>query len=375
VAQGLAQEIAPTPAERRIAAARKLTAAQPARAQSHVELAAAFARRARETGRVEDYAQAAQAVQRALALDPDAVEARKTEIWILLGQHRFAEALAKAEALNARVPDDPTVYGLLADAYAELGRYDDAEKAVQWMLDLRPGTVAALTRAAYLRELFGDLDGAVELMETAHDRTPPTETEERAWILVQLAHLRRTQGKLALAEELAEQALRAFPTYHYALGELAAVRSAQGRHDEAVVLLRRRLAVSPHPEHLFALGVELTRAGRKREAGSAFAEFTQAARAESAAADNANRELILYLVDYARRPAEALEIARREITRRRDINTLDTYAWALSANGLHRQAKTVIDEALAVGTKDSAILEHARIIASRLAAPGDSAVR
>ena len=51
------------------------------------------------------------------------------------------------------------VYGFLVDAYAELGDYAEAEKAAQWMLDLRPGNVPGLTRAAYLRELFGDLDG------------------------------------------------------------------------------------------------------------------------------------------------------------------------------------------------------------------------
>jgi len=37
------------------------------------------------------------------------------------------------------------------------GRYDDAERSAQWMLDLRPGNIPALTRAAYLRELFGDI--------------------------------------------------------------------------------------------------------------------------------------------------------------------------------------------------------------------------
>ena len=32
------------------------------------------------------------------------------------------------------------VYGLLTDAHVELGNYAEAEKACQWMLDLRPET-------------------------------------------------------------------------------------------------------------------------------------------------------------------------------------------------------------------------------------------
>ena len=43
------------------------------------------------------------------------------------------------------------------------------------MLDLRPGNVPVLTRGAYLRELFGDVDGALEFMTDAFDRTSPDE--------------------------------------------------------------------------------------------------------------------------------------------------------------------------------------------------------
>jgi tetratricopeptide (TPR) repeat protein len=357
---------AATPAERRILAARKQIDLQPSRAQPYTDLALALARRARETGDPDYYVEAARALQRALALEPDGIEARKAEVWVLLGQHRFAEALPKARALLARMPDDPMAYGLLADALVELGHYSEAEEAVQWMLDLRPGTVAALTRAAYLRELFGDLEGAIELMDAAFQRTPPTEAEDRAWILTQLAHLQRESGRTALAEETAQLALTLFPRYHYALGELAAIRGVQGRHEDAVALVRQRYEAAQHPEHLFALAEALARAGRHAEAAAAFRDFERTARAESAEVDNANRELILYLVDRAGRPDEALEVALREIGRRRDIFTLDAYAWALSAAGRHREAKAAMDEALAVGTVDSRIRGHARVIASRL---------
>ena len=62
------------------------------------------------------------------------------------------------------------VYGMLTDANIELGKYAEAEKSAQWMLDLRPGNIPALTRAAYLRELFGDIEGALELMQQAFGR-------------------------------------------------------------------------------------------------------------------------------------------------------------------------------------------------------------
>jgi len=105
----------------------------------------------------------------------------------LLGKHEFAAALEEATKLNKKIPDDVMIYGFLTDANIELGNYADAEKSAQWMLNLRGANVPSLTRAAYLRELFGDNEGAVELMEMALRSVSPTEVEDRAWITTQIA--------------------------------------------------------------------------------------------------------------------------------------------------------------------------------------------
>ena len=125
------------------------------------------------------------------------------------------------------MPDDILVYGFLTDANAELGNYSAAENAAQWMLNLRPGNLPGMTRAAYLRELFGDVDGAYELMDMAYQSTVPTETEDRAWILSQMGHLRFVAGRTDDADNILKQALQIFPGYHYALGNLAKVRITQ----------------------------------------------------------------------------------------------------------------------------------------------------
>lgn len=91
---------------------------------------------------------------------------------------------------------------------------------------------------------------------------------------------------------------------------------AQKRYGDAVTLFRRRYDSAPHAENLYTLAEALESAGRTEEAGRAFADFEKAALAESPLADNANHELIAYYVDHARRPQQALEIARREIARR-----------------------------------------------------------
>jgi len=312
-----------SPAERSMAQARKLIAKKPSDFEAYNALALALSRRARETSDVTFYAQGEEALQKSFAISPDNLDGQKIRVWLLLGKHEFAAALEAAKTLNKKMPDDVMLYGFLTDANVELGNYKDAETAAQWMLDLRAGNMPGITRAAYLRELFGDIDGSLELMNMAYQSTPPSEVEDGAWIVTQMAHLNLTIGKLDEAEKLAQQALAMFPGYHYALGNLARVRIQQKRFDEAVDLLKQRYHAAPHAENLFDLAQSLKFAGRKDEARNAFAEFERKSLLETNRADNSNHELIFYYADYANQPANVLEVARREYARRHDVFTLD----------------------------------------------------
>jgi tetratricopeptide (TPR) repeat protein len=352
-----------TPAQRRIAAARQAIAANPDRYEPYNDLALGLTRRARETADPTLYAQAEEALQDSFRLSPGNLEGERVRIWALLGRHEFAKALELAAALNRKIPDDLLVYGFLTDANAELGNYEEAEKACQWMLDLRQGNVAGLTRAAYLREIFGDVEGAIQLMELAYQRTPPDEVEDRAWALAHVAHLELMRGRMDPAEKLLEEALGLFPGYHYALAGMAKLRTNQKRANDAVDLLRRRYQAAPHPENLYALAEALGRAGRRDESAGAFLEFERKARAEMNSGDNSNRELIFYYTDHAAEPREALRIAEAEIARRRDVFTRDAYAWALHSNGRDEEARRQIEQALAVGILEARMLYRAGKIA------------
>lgn len=355
-----------SPAARSVAAAQQAIEARPDHAAGYNALAMAYARRARETSDTAFYAKAEQAVEQASRRAPGDLEIERTRVWILLGRHEFAAARERARALQRRVPDDVLVYGYLVDANVELGSYAEAEEAAQWMLDLRPGNVPGLTRAAYLRELFGDPDGALELMSQSYDRLQPAEVEDRAWVLTQIAHLLLVLGSPGDAERALEQALSLHPDYHYALAGLARVRLAQRRLDETAALLRRRYDAAPHPENLYDLALALERAGASEEAERAYTRFEKEASAESEGADNANRELVFYYVDRARRPEDALRVAERERQRRQDVFTRDAYAWALHANGRSEAARSEIQQALAVGVRDPLLFYHAGMIASGL---------
>jgi len=359
-----------TPAERSILQAKRLIEKNAKDFEAYNGLALALSRRARETSDVAYYAQAEEALRKSFAISPDNFDGARTHVWLLLGKHEFATALAEAKRLNQRMPDDVMTYGFLTDANVELGNYQDAEAAAQMMLDLRPGNLPAMTRAAYLRELFGDVDGALELMNMALQSTAPSEVEDAAWILSQMAHLELAIGNAMEAEKNVQQALTLFPGYHYALGNLAKVRIQQKRYDEAVQLLQQRYQAASHAENLFDLAEALQLAGRSEDAKKAFAEFEKRSIVEANRADNSNRELVFYYADYSHEPLKALEVAKREFAWRHDVFTRDSYAWALHVNAQDHEARQQIEEALAVGVRDAKLIRHAGEIAL---AEGDQA--
>lgn len=353
---------AQTPAEVAIEQAQRF-ASERASVQSYSRLALGYARRARETADGAYYEKGHEALDKALALQPDAYEARRIRPWLLLGQHEFAAALDAAKELNKEYPDDVMVWGMLTDAHVELGNYDEAVESAQWMLNMRPGNVPGLTRAAYLRELHGQEDGAVELFRTALERVRHTETEERAWILCQMAHVERQRGNAEKALDLAEQALEEFPGYHYGLAERGRTLLALGRAEEAVEDLRARYEAAPHPENLFDVGLALLAAGRESEAHGAFAEFEIAGLEESANNDNANGQMVSLYVDHLDKPADALRLAELEFSRRKDVFTRTALAWALHHNEQTEEAWAHMEVVLQLGVRSAEISYRAGVIA------------
>ncbi len=131
----------------------------------------------------------------------------------LLAQHQYPEALQLARELNHRMPDDLIVYGIMVDAHIALGDLKDAEKEAQWMLDLglAQPNVPGLVRAARLRALFDDPEGALQLINLALTRTPDTDVEHRATMLGFGAWVELAQGKAEDAAATAAAARRLSP--------------------------------------------------------------------------------------------------------------------------------------------------------------------
>lgn len=361
---------AETPAEQRAAAAQRVIKANPKSSQAYNDLAVALTRRARETGDIRFLSQADMALQQALQLQPGNYDSQKIRIAILLARHQYTQALEAAKDLNHRVPDDIPVWGMLADANMELGNYTEAEKDVQWMLDLRPGNAPAFMEAARLRAVFGDVEGALDFMGETLRRASENEVEEQAFLLTESAHLQLLAGNTKSAGDMLAQALKLFPDYHQALFTLAQLRTGEANYSEAVTLLTRRNQALQSSASLYDLAEALERSGQKQAAEAAFETFETRANSESGNPYNANRELVFYYADHRNNAAKALAVAQREHAARHDVHTQDAYAWALYRNHQFAEAKKQLDLALAVGVSEPQLFCHAGRIAAAL---GDKA--
>jgi tetratricopeptide (TPR) repeat protein len=332
---------APSPAERAIALARQ--------SNSSLDLARALVRRHRETADPRFLADAEAALRNVFDADAESFEGLKVRVMIHLARHEDAAALALARSLNQRTPDDALVYGLMADACLALGDYAEAEKQAQWMIDLRRAKLGGMLRGAFLREIYGDIEGAAEWFTAAYRLASATETEERAWILSQMARMNFSAGRPDAAARLLAQAETLFPNHPMVLELQTRLLLKSGRGGDALALIARM----PAGPARVALAAQAT---------GKYDEFVREAEARIAAPANLNRELALYYAGIANRTADAVRVARAEAARRQDIYTLDALAWSLHKNGQSAEALRTIEKALQTGTRDSSILSHAEAI-------------
>jgi tetratricopeptide (TPR) repeat protein len=267
---------------------------RPQSAAEFVHAATEYMKEARRSGNFALNAKAAEQVERALELSPNDITARKLEASLHLAHHRFAEAIAAAEKLRSEVPSDSYVYGILADAYVEIGDYEKAVVTAQKMVDLKPGT-AAYSRVAQLRTLYGDHRGAVEMFEKAARAADPNDKETQSWCLVQLGDEYWKVGKFVEAEKVYDEALQNLPGYFLALVSKGRVRASLGDLASAEQLLTDVQADLPNANAILLLGDIYTLRGETEKAVRQYEQFDAIQAKLGTAADH--RRLVLSWAD------------------------------------------------------------------------------
>ncbi len=171
----------------------------------------------------------------------DQFRAYSSKAVILLSLHRFEEAREMGEKALTLNPNNSRVYGILTDANVELGDYDKAVVMSDSMVQKRPD-LRSYSRVSYLREIYGDVEGAKEAMNMAVNAGYPGH-EETSWSRVTLGNLYQNYGDLTNAEMQYRMALENRPNYPFALAGLGMVEAKKGNFDGAEIALKKAIEV------------------------------------------------------------------------------------------------------------------------------------
>ena len=287
------------------------------------------------------------------AKGPDALLLRAHALQSL---HRFSEAEAVARELVS-TRERPFDYGVLGDVLIDRGKVREGAAAYQKMIDLRPD-LQSYARAAHVRWLTGDLNGAIELMRLAISGASPNNAEAAAWAYTRLSLYQLQQGTTKQALESCSAALSLKNDYAPALLARGRVLLALHRPADAVVELKRAAELNPLPEYQWALADAFALIGDRERAKEVESQIIERGATEDP------RAFSLYLATRGEDLEQAVRLAQQELSNRGDVFTHDALAWALALAGRTAEAQLHAKQALSEGTIDARLFLHAGIIAA-----------
>jgi tetratricopeptide (TPR) repeat protein len=345
--------------------------------KAQLMLAQGYMQEARVTGDHTYYDSAAmQLLEKVLADQPQNFEALCSKASLCLTQHHFAQGLTVAEEAVKVNPYSAFVYGLLCDAHVELGHYDEAVKMADKMNKVRPD-LRAYARVSYLREIYGDIPGAIEAMGMA-TQAGYVGLEQTEWTRVQLGHLYENSGNLPEAESQYQQALAVRPYYAYALAGLGRVAAARKDYPTAIKHLEQARATVK--DYAFADELaDLYRLNKQPEQARKMADEAIKQLSDAAAEADENEQLGHYAdreLAYAYLKTgdndKALQHAKIEYERRPDnIDVNETLAWVHYKRGEYADAQKYMQVALRTHSQNPVLLCRAGLIATKAGQPAE----
>jgi pentatricopeptide repeat protein len=326
----------------------------------YAALGDAYLQKARETFDPSYYARAESALREALRRDPRDAGALTAMGSLANARHDFTAGLRFGRRAQAAAPGAAKPYGVVVDAFVELGRYEAAERALQRMVDLKPN-LDSYARVSYFRELHGDLPGALEAMRLAASAGGDAR-ENLAYVQTLIGNLELARGRTGAARDAYRLALSRYPAYAPAQAGLARTDAARGDLSGAIRRYRRVVARLPLPEYAVGLAEAELAAGRRRAARDDLALVAVQQRLLRRGGVNVDAEMALVEADHGS-PARAVRLARSAWAAAPSVRAADALGWALARAGRPAAGLVYAQRALRLGSRDPVYLYHAGIAA------------
>lgn len=337
--------------------------------KSMIALTQAYIQESRTTGDYAYYDKAGlELLDKVLKNNPKNFDALTLKSLIFLSQHHFSDALGVAKQAQAINPYNAFIYGELDDSYLELGRYDSAVMMADKMVSVRPD-LRSYARVSYLREIYGDLPGAISAIKLAVSAGYPG-LEQTEWARMILEHLYEITGKLDSANMVCVRALQERPDYPFAIAALGRLEEAKGNYAQAITYMEKakgmiiEYSFRDALTDLYRLNNEPTKGDQSAndvidELGGNLGDESQ-----SIHGHYADKELAYaYLKTNPPDLDKALKHALTEYDRRPDnIDVCEAVAWVRYKRGEFAQADTLINKAMRTHSKNPVLLCQAGLI-------------
>ncbi len=295
-----------------------------------------------------------------LSFNDKSFEALTYKASVLMSQHRFQEAYETGKKAQKLGRGNAYIYGVLTDANVELGKYEEAVQVCDSMQALKP-SLESYARASYLREIYGDYKGSIEVMKLAVEAGLPA-SEPYCWCRKTLGVLFENVGKYEDAENEYLNILAARPDYAFAMEGLARVEKHRKNYDKAIEHLNKAIAIMPEFSFHEELAEIMLLQGKKDEAMKKYKETTVMLEEDKASGHIVNLDIAnvyIALGEYDK----ALEYAQLELgVRPQNIDVNAVTAWIYYKQGNKEKALEHIRIAKRTGSQQPMLNARAGII-------------
>lgn len=183
---------------------------------------------------------------------------------VQLSLHQFEEAAKTAATAYALNPANAQLLGVLVDANVELGHYDAAVKFADQMVSIRPD-LRSYARVAYIREIFGDVEGSEQAMMMAVKAGYPG-LEETSWAMHTLGEMFIRYGKADKAIDIFNAILEQRKDYPFAVDGLGQAYEQMGDFEKAEAYYKEAISILPEVGFNINLAKLYKKTNREKEA-------------------------------------------------------------------------------------------------------------
>ncbi len=234
--------------------------------------------------------------------------------------------------------------------------------------------MGAYTLRALVNIAQGQDEAAIEDFQQALALEEPEEVGSSVWTRTLLARFYASRGELNEAKQLYQEALRILPRSPLGLTQLAQLETRLGNYRKAEKLYSQVFVSRDYPnvwDHVALEGmaeVEVLR-GNRVEAEALWEKAEVLFRQhQDLSTFGHRRELARLLLSRGREKdlPEALTLIEADLQMRRDVETLDTYAWVLTRLNRWQDAQAVLKKAIATGQRSAVIFYRAGLVEQHL---------